>query len=259
MTALRLLRDEYELVKAETPRRSYRRQQAFENLFRAAAKEGQPLDALRRYTADEGERFFAQTIPGIDGHVYWDGWVDRFKRNDGKTRVPRRWWWAHVHGAEPGYYEDIVPTCGELNCINPEHCEQGRGLRRQRFTTEQMLGAIRVAALRLGRAPVSTEWDGLGLKPSRTLYKLRFGTWGNAIRSAGLEYVHSHDGGYSASPADCIEAIRHVRKALGHWPTVTEFRASGELLGKANLPTDRRTVMKHLGPWHEALRKAGKR
>lgn len=192
-SSLKDLRDDLERVRATQPRRSSEAREAFERLFRASAKKGQPLDALRRYTADETERFFAQTVTGVSGHVYWDGSRNGFVRNDKKSRAPRRWWWAHKHGKEPGQYEDIVAMCGELNCINPEHCEMGRNLRRpKRYTEEQMLNAIKVAALRLGHPPSTLEWSAMKGSPDRKIFQACFGNWGNAVRKAGFaEYGNS--------------------------------------------------------------------
>lgn len=257
---LRALREELAELRTIHPRRSSVVAEAFQRLVRAADAAGQPLDGLRTQTVDEVERFFAQTIPGTDGHVYWDGPRSGFRRNDGKLRVPRRWWYADKHGSELGPYQDLVPICGEQNCVNPDHCEVGRVLRRGRqFSDEQMLNAVKVGALRLGRAPKSDEWETLGLKPSRGMFTLRFGTWENVIRQAGLEYVRSRKSGRVSSAADCIAAIKHLRKMLGHWPCEAEFLRSQALLYEADLPTAPGTIRKHLGGWSEALRKAGKR
>jgi hypothetical protein len=256
-TDLRVLREELVELRRTHPRRSSVVAEAFGRLFRASCAAGLPLDGLRKHTGDEIERFFAQTIPGLDGHVYWDGARYGFARNDGKLRTPRRWWWAHVNGVEPGQYEDIVSTCGEQNCINPEHCEQGRGLRRERVGREAMLGSVRVAALRLGRAPNSMEWNTLGLNPTRKTLVQRFGSWENVIREAGVEYGHIP--GRKASPRLCIEALRFARKQLGHWPSYREFLRVAPLLRAEGLPSASVTIRKHLGGWAEALYKAGKR
>lgn len=256
---IRELRDELTRLRETHPRSSSVVLEAFERLFRAASAAGQPLDGLRRHTSDEVERFFANTIPGVDGHVYWDGWKQGFRRNDGKYRVPRRWWWAHVNGRELGPYEDLVPMCGERNCITPEHADVGRSLRRYRFTQDQMLGAVQVAALRLGRPPNSKEWDSLGLSPTRAIYQARFGSWENVIRSAGLDYDAMRGPLPSSSPSVCIKSLRFVRERIGHWPSIREFRAAAADLQAADLPSGESTIKKYLGGWPEACRKAGAR
>jgi hypothetical protein len=254
---LRVLRAELAELRRTHPPRSTVVRVAFERLFRASFQLGQPLSGLRRHTTNEVERFFAHTIPGPDGHVYWDG-PQTFTRNDGKTRIPRRWWWAHKHGRELGQHEDLIPTCGQSSCVNPDHCEIGRGLRRLRFDREAMLGALRVGALRLGHAPNWAEWDTLGLSPSQPTYKLRFGSWGKALREAGL--TPGRGSQYApTTPASCLEALRLVHKTLGRWPSRKDFEDSRQVLITAGLPSSSSTIKKYLGPWTEALRKAGRR
>lgn len=257
---LRPLRTDLMDAREHHGRGSYQAREAFELLLRTAAQAGQPLDALRKHTTNEQERFFANTIPGPDGHVFWDGSPGGFVRNDKRTRSPRRWWWAHKHGAEPGPYEDVVPTCGELNCINPEHCEQGRGLRRQRFTEEQMLNALKVAALRLGHAPTLREWEAGRYRPTINVYRTRFGRWSSALERAGLEAV---DGGraYRYQPAsreECIRALKFLRKETGRQPDTKTILRHREQLRAAGLPTSLTTYRRLLGPtWPEVLRAAG--
>jgi hypothetical protein len=232
----------------------WKRREAFERLLRASVQEGHPLDALRRHVADEQERFFACTIPGLDGHVYWDG-PKGFIRNDGKVRVPRRWWWAHVNGRELDPYEDCFATCGEQGCINPEHCEIGRGLRRRWYSDEQMLNAIRVAVLRLGRSPSGKEWDRMGGRPSRKVFDVHFGNWTAALRKAGFEaYVRP---GSHVDAVDCVRALSFVHERIGAWPSGKEFIRHRSALRTAGHVTSLTTIRRHLGPgWQEALRKA---
>ncbi len=145
-------------------RRSSQAERAFSDLCRAAAEAGMPLDGLRHHTANEVERFFSWTIPGVDGHVYWDG-PRRFVRNDGRDRTPLRWWWQHRYG-NLDRSDDLAVKCGERNCINPEHAAKervrGYGLR---YTDEQIFGALRVMAMRLGKTPSSREWAKSGRSP----------------------------------------------------------------------------------------------
>jgi len=238
-------------------RRSTPALQAFEALFRAAVKAGQPLDSLRKHAKDEDERFFAHTIPGPDGHVYWDG-AREFRRNDGKVRVPHRWWWAYKNGRELGTYEDLVPTCGETHCINPDHCEVGRGLRRQRlYSDEKIIGALQVAALRRGAQPTQRAWIAERLAPDLRVIRLRFGSWANALRAAGFEppdaaiYTHSY------GAADVVEAIRFCRKRLGRTPQQRDLTNLREELHTAGLPSSPTTIRKAFGSWDAALREAG--
>lgn len=252
---LRPLRAELYRAREEHGRRSSVTLAAFEALWRASIQSGQSLSALRKYTADETERFFANTLPGTDGHVYWDGPAHGFVRNDKKIRVPRRWWWTHIYGVELGQYEDLVPTCGELNCINPEHCEKGRGLRRVQFSREQMLNALKVEALRLGRAPTTYDWAAADRTPTLRIYKLRFGSWRAAIEEAGLDYSAVVVNGRQ-SAEKCVEALHFVHGITGKRPSERTFYAMRAQVRAAGLPS-RTTVKKHLGGWSDALKKAG--
>lgn len=252
-SSLRELRAELDRVRQLYGPGSSQGAEAFNRLSREAGRQGQPLDGLRRYVEDEVERFFAQTIPGSDGHVYWDG-GQMFVRNDSLTRQPRRWWWEHIHGPLGGG-DAVLPTCGERHCINPEHsAKQDRQERHRRFTDQQMFGALQVVAMQLGHAPTLGEWTRLHKTPSAKLYLMRFGSWRHAVAQAGIEYRTR-----LASPKKCVAALRLARKTLGHWPNTTEFLSPRvcAALKEADLPRSDSSIYKHLGSWSEALRKAG--
>lgn len=251
---LRDLRSELLHVRETHGRRSSQAQVAFERLNRAAHLAGAPLDGLRRHTANETERFFAFTIPGPDGHVYWDG-PKEFRRNDGGHGRPRRWWWAHVHGPLDRSV-DLIRTCQEENCINPEHHVTGRARGVSISWTEQkIIGAIQVAAMRLGHTPALDEWDGLGLRPNRGTIQTRFGSWNRAMMAAGLTPNPRKQ--LTWSRPQCLEAVRFVRDRLGHLPSDVEFLALGTELKDRGLPTAIHTIAKHCGSWVRAKRTVG--
>src|SRR6266536_1357098 len=155
------LRDDFQAVReARREGRAINVQQrvAFERYFRAAAAADQPLDALSRRSANEVERFWAQTIPGVDGHIYWDG-PQSFRRNDGKCRRPQRWVWEQHYRRPLSRYIDVWTTCGEKNCIAALHLAAGRNDARRRYTDEQLLGYLQVAAMRLGHTPRAQWWE----------------------------------------------------------------------------------------------------
>lgn len=230
---------------------------AFQRLCQETARlTGHAIDALREYSEDEAERFFAQTAQGPDGHIYWLG-ANRFTRNDGGQRKPARWWWEHRYGTLD--QNDVVgPICGERGCISPEHSavDRRRGHTR-RFSDLQMIGALQAAAMRLGRAPAHNTWEG---PPSRALYELRFGSWIKALHAAGLKPSHPN---MRVSPAACVESLRLARRILGWWPSFDDFRFRPEIraaLKTHELPRSPSTICLHLGgSWPEALRRAGKR
>lgn len=246
-------------------RRSSEAAESFEHLFRASCAKGHPLDALNVHSRNEVERFFAQTVPGSDGHVYWNGAKHGFTRNDGKSRSARRWWWAHRAGTEPPRELDIVPMCGEKHCITPEHCESGRDIRRRRFSDEQMLGGLQVTAMRLGHSPSTIEWRKMGLQPSDSVFKARFGTWGAAITSAGLPPVVPQYFGLpktSTTPEACEEALHRVAKLLGRAPATSDFDGDPRvkaMLREAGLPLTPEVIGKYLGDgsWKVALIRHG--
>lgn len=256
---LRPLRAELYRVRETHGRRSTAARVAFENLFRTSAKLGQPLDALSRRSKDETERFFANTIPGPDGHVYWDG-GRQFTQNDGKHRVPRRWWYTHKHGRDLTPYQDLVPTCGDDACINPDHCEIGRGLRRpRRYSDEKIIGAIQVAAMRLGRTPTTDEWEEGDFQPDIRIVRKRFGGWKEAVIAAGLEPRRRgvNVGRHSATEKTAVASLRFCHKRLKRPPRRDDLRLLSDELHAEGLPSSPTTVRKLLGTWEQALKKAG--
>lgn len=258
VTAIQAARAELERVRAEHPRGSSQGAAAFQALCQAYAAQGRRIDELRTYSPDEDERFFANTAQGPDGHVYWLG-GRVFLRNDGAQRRPGRWWWEQRYG--PLQQNDGVrPICGERACINPEHAALERSSDRQRvFSDLQIIGALQVAALRLGRAPSKKKWDLLGVAPSRTTILARFGSWPKALQAAGLE---PHSVSAQASAAQCLEALRLSRRVLGYWPAWGDLEQPlvRDALAARGLPRRPNTICSRLGcRWPEALRRAGKR
>lgn len=235
-------------------RRSSQAERAFSDLCRAAAENGTPLDGLRHHTVNEVERFFSWTIPGLGGHVYWDG-PKRFFRNDGMTRAPLRWWWQHRYGNLDNS-DDLVVKCGEANCINPEHAskERIRGTA-LRYTDQALLGALQVLAGRIGRTPSTSDWVKAGNAPSRWVFEKRFGSWGNAVAAAGLPAARNPYA--KTSPATVIAGIRFVRRELGHWPTWDEYPTVADKLREAGLPTSIHAAMRLYGSWPKARQAAG--
>lgn len=180
---VRALRDELYRIRAEKPGSMYATD-AYIRYMREASARGMNPTQLREHSRDEVERFFAQTVQGPDGHVYWNG-GRAFTRNDGADRKPGRWWWEHVHGEIGTTTLRVRPTCGDDKCINPEHAEIKHfvGLR---YTHAQMVGSLQVAAMRLGHAPSTKEWDNGKYRPVRDIYIQRFGSWAKALAEAGL-------------------------------------------------------------------------
>lgn len=248
------LRTNLTTVRETHGRRSSQAEQAFSELVRTAADNGTPLDGLRHHTANEVERFFSWTIPGIDGHVYWDG-PKNFTRNDKRTRTPLRWWWQHRYG-NLADSDDLVLKCGEANCVNPEHAakERVRGVA-LRYSDESMLGGLQVLAARLGHSPTTREWDHGGRKPSSTTLIHRFGAWENALSAAGL--AMTTNAFKRATPERVLEAIRFARDLVGHWPSWDEYVSCRDQLKAAGLPSTITAAMRIYGSYPKARQAAG--
>lgn len=256
---LNVLRAYLHEVRERNPRGSFEGAEAYNRLAKAASRAGTPLDGLRQYARNEAERFFARTVPGPDGHVYWNWGRDIFARNDHKVRPPGRWWWEHVHGPINDGTLWVRPKCGDAKCIAVEHAECFRP-DRTIYTDEKILGAIQVFALKHGRAPTRREWSQHGMKPSYDILRNRFGSYSGAIRAAGLR--PRLRGGRGTTPDECIASLRRAKEILGRWPTQADYRNDVDLrsrLADEGFPSSRQPMYTHLGKWDEALRKAGKK
>jgi hypothetical protein len=184
---VRRLRDELYAIRAEQPGTGYALD-AYVRYMRDASRLGFNPTALPHQSPYEADRFFSRVIDGPDRHRYWTKQDLRFTRNDGRTVFARRWWWEHEHRVELTARDDLALTCDDQRCIAPWHSKAvGRGFARLRYSDEQMLGGLQVEAMRLGHAPTLPEWEASGRKPSYSNYGLRFGSWGNALRAAGLQ------------------------------------------------------------------------
>ena len=248
------LRNNLHAARATYGRGSSEGLAAFTALNRAASEAGKPLDGLRQHTANEVERFFAYTIPGVDGHVYWDG-KPRFYRNDGRYRRPIRWWWAHRYGScDPDL--DLVNQCGEPNCINPEHHILARTRGSQiRWSDQKIIGALQVLAMRIGHSPTCTEYRDSRMNPTETIIRKRFGGWTEAIRAAGLPPVNV--AGSSASRTSVLQGLRLARRVLQRWPSQRDYFDCHDQLAAAHLPTSLGPAKKFYGSWVQALEAAG--
>lgn len=234
--------------------------EAFSRLLRASCKQGRPIDSLDQRNPNEVERFFENVLNGVDGHAYWGPVGRDFIRNDGKGRSPRRWWWVYLNG-DISQYDDLVPSCGEKNCIAPAHQMKGRGIVRMRYTPEQVIGTIQVAAMRLGRAPLASEWDAMRLRPGSAIvvYRLNAKSWAEAMRRAGIEPTNIA-GARGLNAETARRAVIAASDLVGHPVGADEFRSPevNAHLKKLNLPVTPNSIKKYMGPtWADALRACG--
>jgi hypothetical protein len=218
----------------------------FERSFREAAAAGKSPDALRRHVTDEIERFWAYTIPGPDGHVYWDGPL-QFRRNDGKHRRPARWVRERTLRQALPVTTDVWSTCGETNCISPDHLTSGRTPKRMHYPDERIIGAGQVMAMRLGHPPSAQTWDDKGGRPIRSVIVKRWGTWANFLIACGLDPKDTRPHYHRASAQTVRAGIRALARHLGRRPTFADWEANREWLRANEHPTSPTTVKAHLG------------
>ncbi len=260
MTAAELLREYRRLRELwlDTGDGRYRTQLAYERYWRQACAEGRPPDSLVKISGPEKERFFDAIIPGIDGHNYWGGGY-RFRLDTGGQREPRYWWYEHLHGKLPR--GSLKPTCGELHCITPTHQQFVSWAEiKQRFTDQQLIGALQVVVMRLGHSPTVLEYNmERGRGPTGTIIAQRFGGWSKALQAAGYEPSQKTVHGWTRE--QCIAGIEFVAGLIGHAPGDREYRAHAAQLKEQGLPVGTASVRKYVGAatWAVALKKAGLR
>jgi hypothetical protein len=243
----RRLRDEDQ----ETGQKRMATVSAYNRWFHQACIEGNPPDALQPNAGTELERFFARTIPGLDGHTYWAPKNLIFYLSGGGTRRARWWWYEHVNGPQGrGRLESV---CGERNCITPSHQFYVTwALTKRRYTDEQLLGALQAVALKIGHTPTTGEYDAICAKPVRAIIALRFGGWESAVRAAGLAPT-AKPIRMPATVEQCVAAVRFVTERIGHSPTEEEFRVHSAELRAAGLHSSPSTIYRCVGSWPKAL------
>ena len=90
-------------------------------------------------------------------------------------------------------------------------------------TKEEIIAAIQEATGRLGRVPTSREFTPLS---GISLWQVtgRFGTYGNAVRAAGLELSHQ---GMKMETAALLEDWGRVVRKVGALPTRRQYKEAG--------------------------------
>src|SRR5215469_10141520 len=177
---------------------SVRSLDAFNRLVAAYKAAGRRIDELDYHEPDEAKRFFRFVVQGANGHAFWLRGKD-FATNSGSHRRPLLWWWEHLYGSPIARHELI---CGVPRCINPRHArELPKGAPRI-YPDNVIIGSLQVWAHRHGCSPTSRAWDGV---PSHMVIKRRFGSWSNALSSAGLAPITAN----KKYPRDeCLAGIR---------------------------------------------------
>lgn len=140
------------------------------------------------------------------------------------------------------------------------------GSTQKRYAEEELLDCLRSASQALGGVLTTAAYaefiqgrslaDGR-LWPTHQSLQLRFGSWREALRRAGLRANPSSPiaGQRIFETAHCIDAIRHVAREVCHTPTAADYEHAARASGGA-LPS-LATVRHRCGGWLDALRAAG--
>lgn len=203
--------------------------------FAQCCAEGRPPDRLRRDSADPVERFWASTVEGSDGHLFWDGPTRNgrpvTRPMSGRTFKPQsaqRFRWILEHG-QISAREDVWSTCAETNCLSIEHLAAGwqaRGMRM--FSDESAIGAVQTCAMQLGRSPLTSEYEKWRAQRrgiiSEAALRLRFGSWDKIISTAGLPSPPVVSRVDPIEPV--LELVRALAVDLGRNPQRFEWKGS---------------------------------
>jgi hypothetical protein len=135
-----------------------------------------------------------------------------------------------------------------------------------KYPTEEILDLLREAAAAVGgelREPSYRRYaEGRSIAdgrpwPSASTVNARFGSWSRGLVAAGLKPPRSRSSKSRRkfSDSDCLEAIRAAAEKLGEPPTVGAYREFARR--SAGSYPSQMTLRLRLGPWHEALARAG--
>lgn len=117
----------------------------------------------------------------------------------------------------------------------------------KKYTNDILAVSLQEKARALGRTPTSEDVDADPDMPSYATYRLRFGSFPNAIRKAGLKPVARHYVQHSKD--DLLNMLREMAKTLGHTPTSREIDLC------PTMPSSH-TFRYHFGSLENAIREA---
>ena len=115
----------------------------------------------------------------------------------------------------------------------------------RRYSNNELLEFLRTAFDRFGRMPKREEFGALEGFPSPALYAKRFGSWGKAVRAAGLVPVRRR-----YTDDELVTIMKDLGRELGRKPRLEDLRA------RSDLP-DPCTYQERFGTWSRALERAG--
>lgn len=114
----------------------------------------------------------------------------------------------------------------------------------RKIPEDELLGELQRLADDLGEPPTMQEMDESGQYSAQT-YIIRFGSWNDSLRSAGLEPQNL----YKIPEEELVDELQCVSDELGKPPTISDFREWGEYS-----VTSYQDIF---GSWDDALRAAG--
>ena len=135
----------------------------------------------------------------------------------------------------------------------------------KKYSDEELLEILREANTELGGILTTSAYDELAKRhhfldgrpwPTHQTHFLRFGSWREALLTAGLAANPSSPiaGQRLFDQSHCIDAIRHVHRELGSVPTLSDYEGVAKASNGA-LPSTA-TIRHRCGSWTDALRMA---
>lgn len=137
-------------------------------------------------------------------------------------------------------------------------------MREQRFSDEDLIDCLQLAADELGGILTSDQFTEFGRErsmpdgrswPTHQAAQGRWGSWRDALHAAGLRSNprSAIAGNWLFSVDDCVDAVRAAARALGHAPTVTEYEQWSQSLN-GGVPSAS-TIRKRVRPlrWSDVI------
>ncbi len=118
----------------------------------------------------------------------------------------------------------------------------------KKYSDIELLDILRDKAKNLGRTPTSEDVDADLSMPSYTTYKLRFGSFQNAIKKAGLKPAARHYVQHSKD--ELLNMLREKTKTIGRTPNSREIDLDPAM------PSSK-TFRYHFGSLKNAIKEAG--
>ncbi len=169
-------------------------------------------------------------------------------------------------GVSQAAVRDLVCTTQSADPPLASKVRSKFGSPQRRYSEEDLLHCLKAASQELGGVLTTQVYadftkgrtfeDGR-LWPSHQTYRLRFGSWVDALHKAGLRANPRTPiaGQRLFTAAHCTDAVGHLARELGHAPSATEYESVARTSNGA-LPS-LATVRQRCGGWLGALRNAG--